>query len=81
MKDSPTLTRFIAHAFGFLDRPNAEDGPWKVTLDLPCFEPFMKHSQSRQLRETVYRAYVTRASQGDHDNSDIIEEIRTLRYV
>lgn len=28
----------------------------------------------------MYMAFVTRASQGDTDNSEIIEEIRQLRY-
>ncbi|XP_071488360.1 uncharacterized protein [Diadema antillarum] len=56
-----------------------ERGPWKVTLDFPCFEPFMKHSRRPDLREVVYKAYITRASSGNHDNTGIIEEIRTLR--
>jgi len=54
-------------------------GPWKLSLDLPCFEPFMKYSQNRSLREKMYMAFITRASQGDTDNSGIIEEIRQLR--
>ncbi|CAH3196646.1 unnamed protein product, partial [Porites evermanni] len=54
-------------------------GPWKLSLDLPCFEPFMKYSQSRNLREKMYMAYITRASHGDTNNSNIIEEIRQLR--
>lgn len=54
-------------------------GPWKLSLDLPCFEPFMKYSQNRSLREKMYMAFITRASQGDTDNSEIIEEIRQLR--
>lgn len=28
----------------------------------------------------MYMAFITRASQGESDNSDIIEEIRKLRY-
>ncbi|KAJ8037062.1 putative cytosolic oligopeptidase A [Holothuria leucospilota] len=58
---------------------SAEKGPWRVTLDGPCIEPFLKHSRKRELREEVYRAYVTRASNGSHDNSQLIEEIRKLR--
>ncbi|KAJ7340323.1 hypothetical protein OS493_003059 [Desmophyllum pertusum] len=54
-------------------------GPWKLSLDVPCFEPFMKYSQNRKLREKMYMAYITRASQGDTDNTEIIEEIRKLR--
>ena len=36
-------------------------------------------SQNRNLREKMYMAYITRASQGDNNNSEIIEEIRKLR--
>lgn len=61
-------------------RVDPDQGPWKLTLDLPCFEPFMKHSRRRDLREIVYRAYVTRASTESHNNSGIIEDIRKLRY-
>ncbi len=57
----------------------AESGPWRLTLDFPCFGPFMEHATSRALREQLYRAYVTRASEGEHDNTRIIEEILALR--
>ena len=40
----------------------AEAGPWRVTLDAPCFGPLMQHAEDRGLRERVYRAYVSRAS-------------------
>ncbi|MEZ6132619.1 MAG: M3 family metallopeptidase [Planctomycetaceae bacterium] len=57
----------------------AEDGPWRVKLDAPSFTPFMDHCRNRDLRERAYRAYVTRASSGDKDNSPLIDEILKLR--
>ena len=39
----------------------------------------MQHARNRSLREEIYRAYVTRASSGDLDNTPIIEEILKLR--
>lgn len=39
----------------------------------------MQHAQNRSLREELYRAYVSRASSGDLDNSPIIEQILKLR--
>ncbi|MGF1493215.1 MAG: M3 family metallopeptidase [Microcoleaceae cyanobacterium] len=57
----------------------AEAGPWRVTLDLPSFGPFVRYSRRRDLRENVYRAYISRASQGDLDNRPLIERILTLR--
>ncbi len=56
-----------------------EDGPWRITLEAPSFVPFMKHSRNRQLREQVYRAYVTRASDGEFDNTDLCRRILQLR--
>jgi len=50
-----------------------------ITLDAPSFVPVMQHVQNRSLREEVYRAYVTRASSGDLDNTPIIAQILKLR--
>ncbi len=54
-------------------------GPWRITLDAPVFGPFLEHSQRRDLREKLYRAYVTRASSGELDNAPLIERILQLR--
>ncbi|KAI3913603.1 hypothetical protein MKW92_038247 [Papaver armeniacum] len=61
------------------EKATAEEGPWMITLDAPSFLPVMQHSHNRSLREEVYRAYVTRASSGDLDNSPIIGQILKLR--
>ncbi len=58
---------------------SAEAGPWKISLDAPSFLPFMEHARSRSLREQLYRAYVTRAGDGEFDNSPLIEKILALR--
>jgi len=55
-------------------------GPWKITLDAPVFIPFMEHSLRRDLRERLYRAFVTRASLGDRDNLPILDRILKLRH-
>ncbi len=55
------------------------DGPWLMGLDQPRVAPFLRYSRRRDLRETVYRAQVARASGGDHDNRPLIEQILTLR--
>lgn len=54
-------------------------GPWRITLDHPCFGPFMEHCRNRCLRESLYRAYIMRAGSGDWDNSSLITEILKLR--
>ncbi|MCD0501979.1 M3 family metallopeptidase [Bordetella petrii] len=55
---------------------------WKLTLKMPCYLPVMQYARDRVLRETLYRAYGTVASeQGDarFDNSPLIEELLALR--
>ena len=58
----------------------AEQGPWRITLDAPSLTPFLEHGECRQRREELYRAYVTRASGGELDNTPIIERILELRH-
>jgi oligopeptidase A len=36
---------------------------YKLTLQLPCYLPVMQFAKSSALRELLYRAYVTRASE------------------
>jgi oligopeptidase A len=58
---------------------------YKLTLKMPCYLPVMQFATSSTLRETLYRAYVTRASdQADtetqkFDNSALIAEMLALR--
>ena len=55
------------------------------TLDIPDYLPFMQYCDNRQLREEMYAAYVTRASDigpnaGEYNNSQPMEEILALRH-
>jgi oligopeptidase A len=55
---------------------------WKLVLKMPCYLPVMQNAQDRDLRERMYRAYATIASeQGDpaFDNSPLIEQLLALR--
>ncbi|KAK7307286.1 hypothetical protein VNO77_40206 [Canavalia gladiata] len=61
------------------ENATAENGPWVITLDAPSYIAVMQHAHNRSLREEIYRAYVTRASSGDLDNTEIIEQILKLR--
>jgi oligopeptidase A len=58
---------------------------YKLTLKMPCYLPVMQFASSSALRQTLYRAYVTRASDqagtdlSQFDNTDIINELLALR--
>ena len=55
------------------------------TLDIPSYLPVMMYCDNRELREQLYRAFVTRASNegpnaNEFDNSAIMNEILSLRH-
>ena len=57
---------------------------YRFTLEIPSYLPIMTYCENAALREEMYRAYATRASDqgpnaGKWDNTAIIEEIMTLR--
>ncbi|MGZ0173959.1 MAG: M3 family metallopeptidase [Planctomycetales bacterium] len=54
-------------------------GPWRFTLDGPSFLPFMQHCRRSVLREKLYRAFITRASEGDFNNEQNMNRILALR--
>ncbi|MCH2202700.1 MAG: M3 family metallopeptidase [Fuerstiella sp.] len=60
-------------------KSTSDSGPWRVTLDSPSFGPFMEHCGNREHRETVYRAWICRASDGELNNEPLIAEILKLR--
>jgi oligopeptidase A len=57
---------------------------WLFTLDIPSYLPVMTYADSSELREEMYRAYTSRASDqgpnaGKWDNTEIINETLSLR--
>lgn len=58
---------------------------WVITLDFPAYHAVMAFADSRSLREELYRAYSTRASDqgpeaGRWDNTEVMREILDLRH-
>ncbi len=57
---------------------------WLISLEFPSYYAVMTYADQRALREEVYRAYSTRASDqgpnaGQFDNGPVMEEILDLR--
>ncbi|MBD2606805.1 M3 family metallopeptidase [Scytonema hofmannii FACHB-248] len=77
----PSLLSLAAQAARSEGAENAtpENGPWRITLDFPSYGPFMQHSTRRDLREQLYKAFITRASSGELDNNPLIERTLELR--
>jgi oligopeptidase A len=56
---------------------------WKFTLHFPSYLPVLQYADYRELRETLYRAYATRASEfakPEWDNTPVIAQILKLRH-
>ena len=58
---------------------------WLLTLEFPSYFPIMTYADNRELREEVYTAYVTRASNqgpdaGKWDNTPTMNRILELRH-
>ena len=86
LKDDARLGNVPPTARGMLAQNARErelDG-YVITLDFPSYYAIMTYAEDRDLRELVYTAYVTRASDqgpdaGRFDNSEAMLEILRLR--
>ncbi|KAI5916718.1 M3 family metallopeptidase [Thauera sp. 2A1] len=73
-EDALAMARAAAEAEG---KPG-----WRFTLHMPSYLPVMQYADNRALRERMYRAYATRASEqgkADWDNGPLIGRILALR--
>lgn len=73
----------IAMAEQFARREGLEG--WLFTLDFPSYMPVMSYADNRDLREEMYTAFATKASdQGPNahkwDNTEVMAEILKLRH-
>lgn len=64
--------------------PNNSSPGFLLTLDFPCYHAVITYAHNAALRQKVYEAYVTRASEkfplgNQYDNSTIIESILKIR--
>lgn len=63
---------------------NKEQKGYRLTLDFPSYFAVITYADDRALREEVYQAFCTRASEvgpnaGEWDNSEVMQEILVLR--
>jgi len=66
-------------------KENPVKNSYLFTLDIPSYLPVMMYCDNRDLREELYTAFVTRASEqgpnaGEFDNSEIMNELLALRH-
>lgn len=74
-KDIAGLPESIREAAAHLAKEKGKEG-WLFTLDAPSYVPFMRYADSRELREKMYRAYMSTGNKGDeYDNKEIIRKL------
>jgi len=72
----PESTREAAAA---LAKAKGKTG-WLFNLSAPSYQPFMRYSSLRDLREKMYREYMSVGNKGDeYDNKEIIRRIVNIR--
>jgi len=87
VEDEEILHGIPEHALHAAEARAKEEGKtgWMFNLEYPCFHAIVTYADNRELRETFYDAYVTRASDegpnaGKWDNSQIMVDIIKNRY-
>lgn len=73
------LPQYAKEAAEHLAKAKDKKG-WMFTLQAPSYIPFMEHSDNRELREKLFKAYMSKCVKGDDlDNQDNIRKIISLR--
>ena len=85
--DIERLSGLPEHALSTAQALAAEKGlvGWVFNLEIPCYLALITYANDRALREEIYTAYVTRASDkgpsaGKFDNTPVMEEMLALRH-
>jgi oligopeptidase A len=79
---TPSAKEMLAHMYARQNagtKPDPENGPWLATLDMPVYLAVRDFGRDRSLREKLYRAFITKASSGEQDNTPLMERILKLR--
>jgi oligopeptidase A len=83
-RDRPQLAGIPDDVLGMYREAAQAEGKdgYKLTLQFPSYMPVLQYAEDRKLRERMYRAYATRASEfgkPDWDNGPTMVEILRLR--
>ena len=81
LHDEERLLGLPKHARAAARQAAQEKGKegWRFTLHAPSLSAVLTYLQDRSVRETMWRAYHSRAASGSRDNRDLILQILRLR--
>lgn len=78
-KDLAGLPESVRDAAANLAKEKGKEG-WMINLSAPSYVPFVRYSDRRDLREKLYREYMSVGSKGDeYDNRENIKKIVNIR--
>ncbi len=79
-KELDGLPQSAIEASALLAKEKEKKG-WLITLDYPSYIPFITYAENRVLREKLYRAFSSKANQGNgFDNKKTVLKIAQLRF-
>ena len=79
-KDLAGLPESAIEAAAQLAKEKEKKG-WLVSLDYPSYIPFITYAENRNLREKLFKAFSSKANQGNEfDNKEVVLAIAQLRF-
>jgi peptidyl-dipeptidase Dcp len=79
-EDLSGLTPVIIEGAAETAKELGHEGNWVFTLNKPSMLPFLQYSDKRELRESLFKAYINRGNNNDEsDNKTILSQIASLR--
>jgi oligopeptidase A len=63
-----------------IDAKKQKKEGWAFTLDFPCYLPLMQYADNRELREEIYYAYATKASDLSDKKTDNTSNINNILF-
>jgi peptidyl-dipeptidase Dcp len=74
------LSQELIEAAAETSKAKGKEGKWVFTLSNSSIMPFLQYSANRELRATIWNAYVNRCNNGDEfDNNQIALKLANLR--
>lgn len=78
-KELKGLPESIREAAALRAKEKGKEG-WLFNLSAPSYTPFMRYAAIRNLRETMYKEYMSTGNKGDeYDNKEIVRKIVNIR--
>jgi peptidyl-dipeptidase Dcp len=79
-EDLAGLTEVSINAAAEAAQEKGYEGKWLFTLHKPSLIPFLKYSEKRDLREKMYKGYITRGNHDNElDNKKVLSKMAALR--